>query len=222
MSRDLISCTFVNLKPGTAKTTSSVYTAAALYRRGLSVLLVDADPAGSAQAWADAVPGGLPWLTVGLARQSIRRELPALVRQTGADAVVVDSPQLEDHARITRAAMAVTQTWIVPVAPSPIEVHRTAQVIGHMDEVAADLDTEPDRWVLLNRTNSSRIGRRGPAADARDALAPLGLLVLDHPVEHHDTRYRQSWGTLPDPAGTAYDQLAMRLGAPPTLVAEAL
>jgi chromosome partitioning protein len=222
MDRSLISCTFVNLKPGTAKTTSSIYTAAALHRRGLSVLLVDADPAGSAQAWADAVPAGFPWITVGLPRQSIRRELPALVRQTGADAVVVDSPQLEDHARITRAAMAVTRTWIVPVAPSPIEVHRTAQVVGHMDEIAGDLEDAPDRWVLLNRTNGRRIGRKGPAADARDALEPLGLTVLDYPVEHHDTRYRQSWGTLPDPTDTAYDRLAMQLGAPPTLVAEAL
>lgn len=220
MSRP-ISCTFVNLKPGTGKTTSAVYTAAALHARGLAVLLVDADPAGSAQAWADAVPGGFPWITVGIARQSIRRELPALAKQTDAEAVVVDAPQLEDHARIARGAMAVTRTWIVPVAPAPIEVHRTAQVIGHMDEIAGDLEHEPDRWVLFNRTNSARVGRRGPAADARAALEQIGLTVLDYQVEHHDTRYRQSYGTLPDPTGTAYDRLAMQLGAPPTVVAKA-
>ena len=42
-----------NLKPGTGKTTSAVWLAHIFVQAGNSVLLVDADPSGSALEWAD-------------------------------------------------------------------------------------------------------------------------------------------------------------------------
>src|SRR5215510_7529476 len=42
-----------NLKPGTGKTTSAVWLAHIFAQAGNSVLLVDADPSGSALEWSD-------------------------------------------------------------------------------------------------------------------------------------------------------------------------
>jgi chromosome partitioning protein len=208
-----ISCTFLNLKPGTTKTTSAVYTAAALARRDLVTMLVDADPAGSAQRWADLADRGgdpFPFHIVGMSRKSIARELPALAARMRVDAVVVDTPQMEDHADIARGAMAVTQTWIVPVAPAGIEIDRTMHVYRHMDQVEATLQHSPERLALLTRTNRRKPSKTATAPDAvaRAGLTRIGLTVFADQVPINDDLYRQTYSVTPDPTGTPYERLA--------------
>ncbi|HXZ71322.1 MAG TPA: ParA family protein, partial [Streptosporangiaceae bacterium] len=48
-----LSLALANLKPGTGKTTSAVWLAHVFAQAGNRVLLVDADPAGSALEWSD-------------------------------------------------------------------------------------------------------------------------------------------------------------------------
>src|SRR5437762_3103201 len=48
-----LSVALLNLKPGTGKTTSAVWLAHIFAQAGKRVLLVDADPSGSALAWSD-------------------------------------------------------------------------------------------------------------------------------------------------------------------------
>ena len=48
-----LSLALANLKPGTGKTTSAVWLAHVFAQAGNSVLLVDADPTGSALEWSD-------------------------------------------------------------------------------------------------------------------------------------------------------------------------
>ena len=48
-----LSLALANLKPGTGKTTSAVWLAYVFAQAGNSVLLVDADPSGSALEWSD-------------------------------------------------------------------------------------------------------------------------------------------------------------------------
>jgi hypothetical protein len=57
-----LSIALVNLKPGTGKTTSAVWLAHVFAEAGNTVLLVDADPSGSALEWSDlaAMYPGLP------------------------------------------------------------------------------------------------------------------------------------------------------------------
>jgi chromosome partitioning protein len=205
---DLISVTYANLKPGTTKTTSAVFTAAALHARGLSTLLVDADPAASAQRWADAA-GGFPWNTIGLARKTIARELPETLRHMpDVQAVVIDTPQMEDHAAIARGALSVTNTWIVPVAPAGIEVERTATVGDHMDEVDSIRRTPGRRFVLLTRTNRKLAPLSGPDAEARVAFVKAGWDVFPAQVPNEDRAYRRPYGTVPDGEDTPYWHLA--------------
>ena len=48
-----LSLALANLKPGTGKTTSAVWLAHVFAQAGNRVLLVDADPSGSALEWSD-------------------------------------------------------------------------------------------------------------------------------------------------------------------------
>ena len=62
----------VHTKGGVAKTTSAMYLAAAAVLRGLNVVLVDADPQGSALEWAaDATADGpMPFPVVPASRRA--------------------------------------------------------------------------------------------------------------------------------------------------------
>ena len=57
-----LSVALLNLKPGTGKTTSAVWLAHIFAQAGRTVLLVNADPSGSALEWSDlaAMDPGLP------------------------------------------------------------------------------------------------------------------------------------------------------------------
>lgn len=212
----MIGAAFLNNKPGTTKTTSAVFTAGALHDQGLAVLLVDADPAGgeggSAQRWAD-IAGGFPFEVIGMARQSAGRDLARMMRRGGYDAVVADCPQIEDHRAIVVGLMSALTTWVVPLAPSPIELDRTLAVVDVMDEVAATIEGTHERVALLTRCNRRQASQHGPDAEAREVLTARGLRVLDDQVQHNDRLYRQSYGEVPDAAGTAYETLALDLMA---------
>lgn len=204
----MITVAFANLKPGTTKTTSAVMLAAEFHRRGADVLLVDNDPAGSALRWAD-LAGGFPWQVIGMPTRQISRELPALAKRVDPDVIIVDTPQMEDHADKARAALTVTDHWIVPVAPAGIEVDRTKDVFAHMDEVDAIRPEDAHRLVFFTRTNTRRQTKNGPDAVNREAFRDrLGVPVFCDQVPFNDTLFRQSYADMPTTKNTAYETLA--------------
>src|SRR6202142_2597667 len=121
-----------NLKPGTGKTTSAVWLAHVFVEAGNSVLLVDADPSGSALEWADlaamdprlASPqAAFPFRIVALPSRELHRRLPEIAQAD--DVVIIDTPQLEDHAAIALSALRYADEIVIPCAPGPIEINRT-------------------------------------------------------------------------------------------------
>ncbi len=207
MAGVLLSCAFVNLKPGVGKTTSAVWLAHALDESGLPPLLVDSDPAGSALRWSE-LAGGFPFPVIALPVGDVHRRVGDFLG--GRRAVVFDAPQLEDHARIARGVMRHANEWVVPVTPAPIELDRMAPIRAEMADVQS-LRPEPARTaVLLNRTNRPDATRTGPDADAREALTERGFDVLDTQIARLDL-YSQSFGGPVRVRGTAYMDLAREL-----------
>src|SRR5260221_2827925 len=175
-----LSLALANLKPGTGKTTSAVWLAHVFAEAGNRVLLVDADPSGSALEWSDLAamspgarpPAAFPFRIVALPSPEMRRRVPEIAQTD--DVVIIDAPQLEDHAAIALSALRYADEILIPCAPSPIEINRTTPVRDEMSEVAAVRARPARSAVLLNRC----IVRANSTADAREALQGLGYDVL--------------------------------------------
>jgi chromosome partitioning protein len=188
-----------NLKPGTGKTTSAVWLAHVFAEAGNRVLLVDADPSGSALEWSDLAamyPGlppqaAFPFRIVALPSRELHRRVPEIAQAD--DVVIIDAPQLEDHVGIARSALRYADQILIPCAPSPIEINRTSPMRDEISEVWAIQDQPARSAVLLNRC----ITRAHSTTDARDALQGLGYDVLETAVPRLEV-YAQSFG-LPIP-----------------------
>jgi chromosome partitioning protein len=191
-----LSLALANLKPGTGKTTSAVWLAHVFAQAGNSVLLVDADPSGSALEWSDLAamfPGlappqaAFPFRIVALPSRELHRRLPEIA--VDDDVVIIDTPQIEDHAGIARSALRYADEILIPCAPSPIEINRTTPVRDEIAEMRAAREIPARSAVLLNRC----ITRAHSTVDAREALIDLGYEVLNTVVPRREV-YAQSFG----------------------------
>jgi chromosome partitioning protein len=199
-----LSLALANLKPGTGKTTSAVWLAHVFSQAGNRVLLVDADPSGSALEWSDLAamyPGmapeqaAFPFRIVALPSRELHRRLPEIARHD--DVVIIDTPQIEDHAGIARSALRYADEIVIPCAPSPIEINRTTPVREEIAEIREVRDKPARAVVLLNRC----VTRAHSTADAREALTGLGYDVLGTVVPRREV-YAQSFGVPIQQAGT--------------------
>jgi chromosome partitioning protein len=188
----MLTITFANLKPGTGKTTCATWLAHAPAETGRGVLLVDADPAASTAQWAD-LAGGFDGIRVArMPQKDLDRRVGSFAR--AGDVVVIDSPQIEDHAAIAQAAIRAAGEIVVPVAPTPIEIARSAPVRDEIAKATAGT-REPRISVLLNRC----ISGANSTGDAREALTGLGYDVLAYTVPRLEM-YAQSFaGPVPGP-----------------------
>ncbi len=191
-----LSLALANLKPGTGKTTSAVWLAHVFAQAGNSVLLVDADPAGSALEWSDLAAmdprlespqAAFPFRIVALPSRELHRRVPEIARDD--DVVIIDTPQIEDHGAIARSALRYADEVVIPCAPSPIEINRTSPVRDEIAEVQAVREIPVRSAVLLNRC----IARAHSTTDAREALEGLGYDVLETAVPRLEV-YAQSFG----------------------------
>ena len=163
---------FVGQKGGASKTTAALSVACELLARGEAVLVVDADPQGSARSFGEvAAEAGKPAPTIVAlgADMFAPTQLPRLARDFAH--VVIDCPPR--HGEIQRAALVCSDLAVVPCGPSPVDawaLASTATLIAEARAVKPQL-----RAVVLITRKSPRttLGR-----DARESLSSGGLDVL--------------------------------------------
>ncbi|MFD0078898.1 hypothetical protein ACFVIY_41785 [Streptomyces sp. NPDC127166] len=204
-------------KPGVGKSTSGIFLAQALYEQGDDPMLVDADKGKTCLDW-DEMAGGMPYPVVSKPVKQLHRTLPDIVRGRGS--VVIDVPQVEDHEQIAKGAMLFADTWVIPIAPSPVEVRRLfrddafGDFLQELQDLREELGKEKAEVVfLLTRTNTSRMTKGGPDRDVRDELANHEYRTLDAQIPFHDDMYRQTGGSRVRALGTPYERVAKELKA---------
>lgn len=153
--------TLASLKGGSGKTSLAVHLAHAIALSKRRVLLVDADPQASASTWAAAREDRPPFSVVGVARDTLHRELPDLM--TGYDHGLIDTPPRTS--KLVGAALISSDLVLIPVQPSSYDVWAAAETVELVGQTQA-IKPELKAAFIINRV----IGR---SVIGRDVLAAL-------------------------------------------------
>jgi chromosome partitioning protein len=172
-------------KGGSGKTTTAEAVAGELIARGLSVLLVDADPQGTAQTWADvATENGRPCPTTVAMGASMHQE-SQLPRLRGSyDAVIIDCPPR--HSEIQRSALMAADLAVLPCGPSAHDIWAMADTVDLVTE-ATKVRPKLQARVLITRKMANTVIGQG----ARSALAECPVAVMRAEL-HYRVAYQEA------------------------------
>lgn len=164
----------LNQKGGVGKTTLALHLAGAWSADGSAVLVVDADPQGSALDWAEqrAREGHAHRFgVIGLPRETLHRELAGLAR--GAAHVVIDGPPRVTG--IARSALLAADMIVVPVQPSPLDGWASAEMLRLIDEARLFRPALPARFALNRCASRTQLLR--DTLDALDGSDPAPFVA---------------------------------------------
>jgi chromosome partitioning protein len=175
-------------KGGTGKSTAAIAVTAELITRGYKVLLVDADPQGTARTWATiAADAGHPAPTVVAMNSSLHRpgQLDELARPF--DFAVIDCPPR--HGDVMRAVLMVADVAVLPCGPSVIDGWALAESL-ELVRAAQGIRPQLKACVLITK----KIARTALGNNAREVLAGAGLPVLSSEL-HSRVAYQEAPAT---------------------------
>ena len=152
----------INGKGGVGKTTTSINLAAAFSDKR-RVLLVDADPQGSATWWAGRGDKGMGF---DLTQETDPALLSRLRQVEGYELAVVDTPPAL-RSEALAAVIAIADYLILPTPPAPMDL---AVLIETVREAIAPVGAT--HRVLLTRVDSRRLRE---ALEAQNTLRELGV-----------------------------------------------
>lgn len=198
----------VNAKGGVGKTTVTTNLASYFASRGVTTTIADFDPQHSSLNWLKQRPASAGKIfgadlaqRNGISLSGVRREIPRDTRQ-----LILDAPAGPSRL-LLQDLLSRSQAILIPVAPSAIDVHATANFIKELLLVGQVRLRNIRVAVLANRVRSARpvyeplerfvaslnmtfVGRVSDSDVYVDA-AEAGLGVFDMPVEKSGDEQRE-------------------------------
>ena len=163
----------LNQKGGVGKTTISVNIAGYLASREKRVLLIDADPQGSALDWSAARQETPLFSVVGLPRPTIHKEIDRI--RKGYDFVIIDGPPRVTE--LARSAIMSSDLVLIPVQPSPYDVWSSEEIVRLIAEASVYNEKHKSCFVVNRKIANTAIGR-----DVSDALSMYSTEILESVV----------------------------------------
>ncbi len=194
----------VNQKGGSGKTTLSMQLAGALARRGHEVLIVDADPQGTATRWAASAEDDKPFpaTVAGLAAATgkMHREVKKYVDRY--DYIIIDCPPAVDSLA-PQSALLIADLAVVPVIPSPPDLWASVG-ITKLIENARTVNENLQAVIVLNQCQPQQVLTRDAMDILKDFQVPLAKNYLgDRAVYRQSSLYGQTvhdMGSRAEPA----------------------
>ena len=178
--------TICNQKGGPGKTTLTMQLAGTIARRGFKVLVVDADPQGSATRWAasaEEIPFPAPVVGLSVANAKVHREVQKLMDDF--QIILIDCPPAVDSP-IPQSALLISDLALVPIVPSPLDMWASVGIRKVIENAQHINETLQARLVLNQHQPNTTL-----AKDALQVLPDFGIEVCKSSLGDRQS-YRQS------------------------------
>lgn len=177
----------VNQKGGSGKTTISMQLAGTLARRGKKLLVVDADPQGTATRWAASSDDDKPFpaSVVGLsaANTKVHREVKKFI--DNYDFIIIDCPPAADSP-VPQSALLIADLALVPLIPSPLDMWAAVGIRQVINTVSTINENLKSRLVMNQCQPNTTL-----AQEALEVLPEFGIELCSTYIRHRQV-YRQS------------------------------